>query len=185
MAIGDGRGLVGLCGRELAKSLEAVGLGDLVAGHVGALGGDGAMASGAVTLLDADAAIVDEGGDEETAEGMTSRPSFLEASFMRALILLWPRGWLGENLALGHAFIGGADTAARSASTSAFFGELTRLDVLGLEATFLTYGLRGETAAAAFFGAAFFVAAFLSPVLVAAAAFFVFFWQQALSAWSE
>ena len=39
----------------------------------------------------------------------------------------------------------------------------------------MTYGLRGETAAAAFFGAAFFVAAFLSPVLVAAAAFFVFF----------
>lgn len=69
MAIGDGRGLVGLGGRELAKSLEAAGLGDLVAGHVGALGGDGAMASGAETLS-ADVAVVDEGGDEETAEGM-------------------------------------------------------------------------------------------------------------------
>ena len=60
-------GLVGLGGRELAKSLEAVGLGGAVSGHVRALGSDGAVASGGQALLDTDTAVVDEGGDDVTA----------------------------------------------------------------------------------------------------------------------
>ena len=103
MAIGDGRGLVGLGGRELAKRLEAAGLGDLVAGHVGALGGDGAMASGAETLLDADAAVVDEGGDEETAEGMAGD---VEAELLGGLLHEGVDLVVAERLAGGELGIG-------------------------------------------------------------------------------
>ena len=98
-------GLVGLEGRELAKSLEAVGLGGSITGHACALGGDGAVASGGQAFLNADAAVVHEGGDEETAEGMAGdvEPKPLGGLLHEGADGVMAKGLVGGELGVGPA----------------------------------------------------------------------------------
>lgn len=126
-------GLLGLGGRELSESLEAVGLGGSVAGHVRALGGDGAMASGGQALLSADATVVDEGGDEETAEGMAGdvEPELLGGLLHEGADGVMAKGLVGGELGVRPAqggevgdLLGGGGLAVQTGLTR---GEVTQV----------------------------------------------------------